>query len=202
MIDRYENTTAAFQGGNDGEEIRRVLSEDGSSRRLSIAPDTIWHNSQITLNHDRNGYWIERIRVDGLEDDDIKDVSYLPRDLRHLVLLKGTFTYIDMGRLPRGLESLQLMGNQISKMDLRSTPPSLERLNLENNPFEEQGITLNLPLRSGLRLNVPQIGSLNLNGGFKYPVDTAGTWEVKWSDGTQIHVHANMGEVKFDFYPK
>lgn len=198
MIDRYDNTTAALQGGNDGAEIKRVISEE--EVYLSVGTDTIYNQSQISFAslHDY-GDWIDRIRIDGLDDGDIKDVAFLPQDLTELEFSTGSLTHLDVGRLPRGLEVLILNGNQISEMDLTSSSPSLKALDLGNNPLEEQGITLKLPLPERFEIKVSEIGSLNLNGGIKYPVDDAGNWEVKWSDGSLMKVHAKVEQVNFDF---
>lgn len=202
IIDRYDNSTAAFRGGNDGPFWRE--SECGPRRMtISNTESEIKGPSVSFVIHGR-GY-IDEIFVNGLEDDDILDLSYLPRKMTVLFLERGNLTGIDLGKLPQGLESLSLRKNNISTMDVKSTPSSLKYFFLEDNPVKEKGITLHLPLTNHLELFVPMIGSLNLNGGQKHPILDEGTesaWRVHWTDGTEIEVRAAPEEVEFDFYAK
>ena len=202
IINRYENATAAYTGGNDGPFERyderpglKAISTPQSADPLQFRP-----YASIDIHE---GGDIERLAVGGLQDEDILDLSYLPQKIKELVLFQGDLTGIDLSKLPPGLETLCLRGNQISKMTVKCTPPSLRMMRLGGNPVEERGITLHLPLPQGLVMNVPKINSLNLSGGQEHPTDGAGHWRVQWADGTQIDVQTmHVERVKFDFCRK
>ena len=190
IIDRYENVTTAYEGGNDGPFHRK---EDAERRR------TISNRQTATIVVHEGGY-IDEINVDGLEDDDILDLSYLPRNLTILTFGDGKLTGIDLSKLPRGLEALDLLGNEISKMAVKSTPPSLRSIMLGLNPVEVKGITLHLPLSQGLTICVPRMSCRDPNGGQEHPINNEGNWRVDWEDGTWIQVITGREEVEFHFY--
>ena len=195
MIDRYENVTAAFEGGNDGPFYRKNYVD----KHRAISNQMTDETATIVIHE---GGYIDEINVDGLEDDDILDLSYLPRNLTIFTSENGYLTGIDFSKLPRGLETLDLMGNEISTMAVNSAPPSLHLIILQHNPVEAKGITLHLPLPRALAISVPKICCLELNGGKEHPIDNEGKWGVNWEDGTRIHVLADREVVEFHIYSK
>lgn len=188
IIDRYENTSAAFQGGNDG-PINREKTESTVELKL-VFPR---YQSRAKIVVDEGGSIVE-LTIYGLDNEDILDVSYLPMNLRVLSLIDGFLAGINLSALPQRLEILDLRNNQIFKMIVASTPPSLKVLRLEDNPLEKEGVTLQLPLPQGLRLTVKAIASVNLHGGEKTKLDDGKlSWIDFWRDGTRIEVREVEG---------
>lgn len=204
ILDRYENTTAAFQGGNDGEIVRtfgppehmkRGCKDPESFVSLSFGSDAVSHrliSATITIKEDR----ICRLIVRGLWDHDLRDASYLPKHLETLALIDGSITRIDLSKLPRELKNLDLQRNKITNIIVRDIPFSLGWLALGNNPMEKEGIVLMVPLPEYLTLQVPFIDSLDLDGGQKQrcTIRVQGTkykeghWEVLLKHGTKVRV--------------
>ena len=204
IIDRYENANAAYEGENDGTFKRHIWSSNNEPEHREIfksqpVPMNRRHSVSIFI---QEGGYIDEINVDGLEDDDILDLFYLPRRLRVLVSTGGILTGFDLSKLRPGLERLDLRANQISEMTVQFAPPSLQWMKLDGNPVKDKGIMLHLPLRQNMVIGVPTIGCLHLNGGQEHPTDKKGNWKVNWDDGTQIMVEAADKAVKFDFYSK
>ena len=135
VIDRYESTTAAFEGGNDGQIMRSIV---GPQVMLSFGSTESGDPVVVIV---MNKYEIHEMAVVGLDDDDILQGSYLPKHLKVLNLSLGTLTRVDLEKLPRELEVLVVGGNRISKMEVESLPPHLELLYLGFNPLAE-GVTL------------------------------------------------------------
>lgn len=181
IIDRYESVSAALQGGNDG-DFRRIT---GGGAELTVEDP---HYASIKIDAQKR---IVILSIHGLKDDDILDLSCLPRNLKKLTFDDGTLTTIDFKRLPRGLQTLTLRDNRISKMVVEFVPPSLKLLRLARNPLEKEGVTLKWPLPNDMELTVGNIDFVNLNGGEKTEGDR--NWIVTGEDGCKIKVSVPYG---------
>ena len=168
----------------------------GHKRKLSQltvdgdAPDLVI----ITIHEDG---WIHTLGVSGMQDDDILDLSYFPKQLRILSLSHGDLTRIEMGKLPQKLTELDLSTNKISEMIVESVPPLLKILNLGYNRLKDDGVTLNLPLPNRLALYINAIGSLKRKDGqnLHEPTGEEKAWIVtclESLDETQIKVFVDQ----------
>lgn len=185
ILDRYENLTDALEGGNDG-HINRVKVGDEIEFALGCQGTQFKTHVSIRIDAKKK---IVVLRVYGLADDDILDVSYLPQHLKSLDLRVGTLTGIDLSKLPRRLEVIILAENKITKMAVAAAPTALKILRLVKNPLEKNGITFTLPLPD-MRLQVSNIDSVNADNGrlSDRPDDYQNTQTVDWADGTQIKI--------------
>ena len=131
----------------------------------------------------------------GLQDNDIVDLQYLPKQLHSLELSPGTLTRIDMGALPRGLQYLNLRNNKIHMMMVKDTPPLLKELDLDNNPLEKEGIIFKLPLPQNLELKVSVSNSLCFGEArwqrFWFEPGVGGYFPVIWPDGTRMKLRTD-----------
>ena len=187
IIDRYESSIAALQGGNDGPIKRKQYGQDVE---LSLGTSPV---NEVMIYIHANGY-VEELNLEGIHDSDILDLSYLPKGLLELGLSYGTLTSFDhLRKLPRGLEGLSLKGNRITRMVVESLP-TLKFLNLDGNPLEKDGVTLTWPLPFDFTIcsKGSGINAINLNGGEKHhvPQRLPGPgirfdqehWEITWND--------------------
>ena len=183
VIDRYENAASALHGGNEGEIKIAKIGEKVNLRAENPTGDTV--RAKIVIHE---GGWIHELLFHNLEDDDILDLSYLPKNLRDLYFHYGKVTSIDMGKLPRSLERLGLKENGISKLVVEFAPPLLSNLFLENNPLEAKGVTLKVPFPKHLTMHLPAISAVNLESRYLQ----RGHWEKYWianlQDGTKVDI--------------
>ena len=83
IIDRYDSTIAALQGGNDGPIKRERFGKDVE---LSLGTSPV---NEVVIYIHANGY-VEDLDLEGIHDGDILDLSYLPKRLLGLGLSFGT----------------------------------------------------------------------------------------------------------------
>lgn len=187
IIDQYESTTDAVQNENDGCCSNTHLER---SRGFGTYTQEATH-AEIVIDAEKK---IVILCVYGLKDDDILDLSYLPKHLTSLDLRAGRLTSVDLSKLPRRLESINLAENKIAKMTVDDAPTSLKILRLVGNPLEKKGITFVLPLPRRMKLETSNIASVNRDDARSFfRTDNwentwADTWIADWADGTRTKI--------------
>ena len=120
------------------------------------------HEKHIHLNEGHEIVCLVCTRFDG---NDIGALSYLPPNLRNLVIDHGDLTNFEFSKLPKGLTSLTLPGPDAeSKLHVQSLPPGLRWLKLkefgERRKEDPLEVHFHLPLPRGLQVRVPRIDEL------------------------------------------
>ena len=132
-----------------------------------------------------------------LNGKEIGDLSYLPPNLRSLVV--SHLNNFEFSKLPKGLKLLVHPGPDAeSKLHVQSLPPGLNTFRLrqighrrKEDPLE---VHFNLPLPQGLKIYVPRMDGLVFHPepaeikemGAEFLLFRR--WEMKWDDGSQIQV--------------
>lgn len=184
IIDRYESTAAAavFQGGNDGNIVRVESNVGHTMVKLQIGGP---NGAEITLKKGQ----IDALTCSGLQDNDILDLQYLPRQLKGLQLSQGTLTGIDLSVLPGGLVWIILQSNRIRTFTVSDCPASLKEINLNENPLYDRGVKLEFPLPRNLGVCVTDKNSLNLGLGTRGPETGKGSdryFPVTWPNSPAL----------------
>ena len=197
MISRYDDARSApkIEYLNRAEQYHwRKDEEEHGKVSITIQPGT--GLPAMILNEDHE---IIKLGFPPLNGKDLGDLSYLPPNLRHLVIYDGNLPNFEFSKLPKRLRWLIHPGPAAeSKLHVRSLPPRLETFRLREGGYRRDEDPLEvhfyLPLPQGLEVYAPRMD------GFVYHPEPAeinkikgerrwdDIWEVKWDDGSQIKV--------------
>ena len=100
----------------------------------------------VTVNGDGNIIGLNLVSQ-GLQDEDIADLSHLPSKLEVLNLRRNQLSVLDLSMLPRTLKYLYLGSNKLRSVDFGNLPMNLTLLDLQHNELRHVELS---DLREGL----------------------------------------------------
>ena len=203
VIDQYDDARGAAEDSleNDDRDWRSTVFMDQekmlhASIKIRSGKGVRW-STEITWHEVHE---ITELFFPVLDGKDIGDISYLPPNLRSLVVSDGVLNNFEFSKLPKGLRWLTLPGPDAeSKLHVQSLPPGLEEFRLGQSGSRRKedplNVHFNLPLPQGLTVRVLRMDGLvfhpepveikRIDAGLKI---WEKIWELKWDDGSQIYV--------------